>query len=383
MSCGTQSCMNGVKTIAATCDGAGNCPTQTVNCSPPTCNTGNTDCASTCSMDGDCSSTPATPYCDHGGCTAHKPIGRTCSGTSECNSGFCIDGVCCNQACTGECQACDITDATNNVTPGTCAPVTSGSPHNVPASGRTACASGNVTCAGSCAAGQTLTCTYPTVQCGGGTCSNGMVTAAVDCNNGSCPGTTSKPCANNMACNGNICFTGTCSSDAQCAAGYFCASDGSCQAVLAQGAQCPNSDCFGGTACKQCATGNCVDGYCCDSACGGQCQACNLNGTTGVTGSKPGTCSTVVAGGAPVVGDTPSRTACGGTTPCTGTCNGTDGTACHFSTATCSSQTCNGNVVTFASTCNNGKCTAPNPATQTCSGTCSPSTGAAHLLLPF
>ena len=42
-------------------------------------------------------------------------------------------------------------------------------------------------CLGSCAAGQTQTCTYPTVVCGGGTCLSGEVTPAVSCNNGACP----------------------------------------------------------------------------------------------------------------------------------------------------------------------------------------------------
>ena len=34
------------------------------------------------------------------------PLGERCSGKSQCASGFCVDGVCCNTACSGLCQAC-------------------------------------------------------------------------------------------------------------------------------------------------------------------------------------------------------------------------------------------------------------------------------------
>ena len=43
-----------------------------------------------------------------------KPNGQLCGGRSECTSGFCKDGVCCNNACDGQCRTCET---------GTCADV--------------------------------------------------------------------------------------------------------------------------------------------------------------------------------------------------------------------------------------------------------------------
>ncbi len=39
-----------------------------------------------------------------------KPVGTGCdeSNPDECASGFCVDGVCCDQKCDGECVACDV-----------------------------------------------------------------------------------------------------------------------------------------------------------------------------------------------------------------------------------------------------------------------------------
>src|SRR3712207_6824882 len=36
-----------------------------------------------------------------GGCAGGCPLGSQCSAPSECASGFCVDGVCCNSACSG------------------------------------------------------------------------------------------------------------------------------------------------------------------------------------------------------------------------------------------------------------------------------------------
>src|SRR5581483_6372471 len=44
--------------------------------------------------------------------------GSACSSASECLSGFCVDGKCCNVACTATCNACSA--ALNGVADGTC-----------------------------------------------------------------------------------------------------------------------------------------------------------------------------------------------------------------------------------------------------------------------
>jgi hypothetical protein len=70
-------------------------------------------------------------------------LGSPCAARSECSSGFCVDGVCCNEACEGACQACD------GETPGTCAAVT-GEPHgDRPTCGPFLCKAG--ACAAECA----------------------------------------------------------------------------------------------------------------------------------------------------------------------------------------------------------------------------------------
>src|SRR5688572_17246394 len=34
--------------------------------------------------------------------------GQRCTSSSQCESGYCIDGVCCDTNCSGTCKACDI-----------------------------------------------------------------------------------------------------------------------------------------------------------------------------------------------------------------------------------------------------------------------------------
>lgn len=61
-----------------------------------------------------------TQACDGGG-TCLTKAGGSCGAGSECLSGFCADGVCCNSACNGDCARCDITG-----TEGTCTNVAQG-----------------------------------------------------------------------------------------------------------------------------------------------------------------------------------------------------------------------------------------------------------------
>ena len=54
-----------------------------------------------------------------------KSDGNVCAGTTECTSGFCVDGVCCATACaggSGDCTACSV--ALGAATDGTCGPTT-------------------------------------------------------------------------------------------------------------------------------------------------------------------------------------------------------------------------------------------------------------------
>lgn len=53
------------------------------------------------------------PICQGDQCAA---LGSGCSSGSDCQSGHCVDGVCCESGCDGVCESCNAGDA------GTCAP---------------------------------------------------------------------------------------------------------------------------------------------------------------------------------------------------------------------------------------------------------------------
>ena len=63
-------------------------------------------CASSCANDSACDN---EAYCDAGGhCAPDQGLGQGCAGGSQCASGACVDGVCCDTACNGSCQACSL-----------------------------------------------------------------------------------------------------------------------------------------------------------------------------------------------------------------------------------------------------------------------------------
>jgi hypothetical protein len=241
---------------------------------------------------------------------------------SGCPSGVAADGYCCDRACAGTCEACNLAGHL-----GICTPV-NGSP---PSGHSGSC--GQYLCGGyssTAGAGACLTsCTADTAcvsgdycDTGTGTCvplkSNGSgcarggecsSTFCVDgyCCNGACNGSTCEACdvagkagicsavntgnphgthgsCGNFACVSGACYSGTCTLDTECASNYYCdTSSGSCVASIAKGSVCTKD--------AQCNTGHCVDGYCCDTACNGACQACDVSPGTcsGITGSPHGT----------------------------------------------------------------------------------------------
>ncbi len=262
-----------------------------------------------------------------------KSNGTACTAGGQCGSGNCVDGVCCNSTCTGQCQACALPGLV-----GTCSPVT-GAPV-----GRAACTSDTTACGGACNGVQTATCTYPTGNsCRSASCTAGTQTLAASCNGtGSCPAAVTSAC-NPYLCGATACQT-SCSVDTNCMNGYYCAA-GLCKVKLVQGAAC--------TANNQCGTGQCVDGYCCDGACGDQCEACNVAGHLGsctpVSGPPHGARAACATDG----------TACGGS------CDGTNASACSYSTASCRAASCSAGTATLAASCDGaGSC--PTLQTQTC-----------------
>jgi MYXO-CTERM domain-containing protein len=111
--------------------------------------------------------------CDGSGACKSKN-GQACTDASQCASGFCTDGVCCNLACNGTCMACNLTGVI-----GTCTPYVAGKDlENECGKGTGACASAcdgagacmfplGLSCGTCLVCDGTGTCTRPDPACGG------------------------------------------------------------------------------------------------------------------------------------------------------------------------------------------------------------------------
>ena len=211
----------------------------------------NTSCCGGCSGN--------TPVCSNGTC-AGRPLGDACASGAECASTYCADGVCCNVACDGQCEACSVSGSK-----GTCVPSTTP---------RTPCA-GTGPCAGLCD-GSTKNrrmCVYPDdkTSCGpSASCSAGKLTSAAVCNGaGACNASTTSTCAYGCRTDGT---TGCATS---CPTGQGLCS-GSCVDILSSPAHCGGScqtcsgttpRCYSGS-CVQCLTGADCVGYADGATCG-------------------------------------------------------------------------------------------------------------------
>ncbi|TMA73103.1 MAG: DUF11 domain-containing protein [Deltaproteobacteria bacterium] len=339
--CRAASCSNGVETVAASCAGTGSCPAlATQSCGAYGC--GAVACKTTCAADGDCAS---GNYCDSShACVAKKAQASACGGDHECAAGPCVDGLCCDRACGGQCEACDVAGGV-----GTCS-ATTGAPHGT----RSACASDGTVCGGSCDGVHPAACTYPgnSVSCRNASCAGGTATLAASCDGaGTCPALQTQTCApfscGPAACNGN------CSADSDCANGTWC-SAGVCVPLLAPGQACGGAN--------QCGSPHCVDGVCCDTACTGQCEACAENGSVG-------TCTSVAGG------PRNARTACASDgSVCAGTCDGIHPAACTYPNngTTCRDPSCSSGIAVLAASCDGSGSCPPEQDVSCAPNTCGP-----------
>ena len=108
-------CINELE-VHTVCDGKGSTEQigATKDCKPGTCGANNL-CSTSCTTTGDCS---LTGFCDltapgdagagPGSCSPKRINSTICNADEQCVSDNCVDGLCCDLACKGQCQACDL-----------------------------------------------------------------------------------------------------------------------------------------------------------------------------------------------------------------------------------------------------------------------------------
>lgn len=308
-------------------------------CYSPSVNNGELRCSITdkrcpvgfhCATDGTCWKNGQDPGTtppdlgDSGG--GNLTAGSPCSRNGQCMSGFCApEGVCCNRACTGSCEACNLPGSA-----GTCS--------NVPAGGMPAGSHA------SCGPDAQSTCMRDGTCDGNGGC---HLWSDVVCMPGSCDPGTNKATAPSK-CDG----MGTCvASNAVACDPYLCLPDNSaCYTTCTAAVGCkPPNPCMSGSCGPKAngspcsANGDCIsnkcspDGVCCDVACTGRCEACNV-------APNIGTC-TAVTSGQPRAGHGGNCAGFGDSSGCGGSCVSGNRLTCSFPgnglpNLTCSAQSC-------------------------------------------
>lgn len=290
-----------------------------------------------------------------GGPMKHK--GDACAVNGECDTGFCVDNVCCTTDCASTCSTCSLAGSL-----GTCMPVPAaqlpphGSCNKVDA---TLCGNdGKCDGKGNCRLYPSGTA-CSTANCNTGT--NIFQPSSLCDGNGKCIAQNSYDCAP-YKCNGTAACFANCTDNTSCSGSNQC-TNMSC-GTLANGRPCTSG--------SQCTSTHCVDLVCCDMACSGQCQACDV--VTSV-----GTCAAVAGG---VHTSNGLRQACSGSGVCAGTCDGTNVASCNYPgpTMMCSPQTCSGTppTLTMPAFCNSSHvcpsgtmsaCQAPANGSPICTGT--------------
>ncbi|MDC3956593.1 hypothetical protein [Polyangium jinanense] len=259
------------------CDGQGNIVTSTDTTDKPV--DGNECTDDVCSPTGVPSNPnrPVNAACNENGGTVCNGAGackkapaQTCGGAAECLSGHCVDGVCCNAACSSTCMACNVAGSV-----GTCT--------NVPVATEDA-----------------PTCTGTNACDGAGTCKKDS----------------GQPCAGAVDCVSGFCADGVCCNSACDTACFACdlmGSMGTCVPLVSAEDTNPTNVCAGTRSCDatgackakdggacvvagDCLSGHCADGVCCDTDCTDTCMACDLAATPGVcslvaSGQKDDTCA--------------------------------------------------------------------------------------------
>jgi hypothetical protein len=190
LACGDSSCSGNTLTPPPRCSGTGLCEARpTEVCPGGLLCAGGGVCKANCVSDADC---VTGTFCDGGTgrCRAVKANGSTCDAAaagSDCQSGSCVDGFCCETACQSLCTACAMTKT--GAANGRCAPIRAGvDPDN------------------ECAAQDPASCGRDGSCNGAGACrlwADGTTCGTTCCDSG--PGRGARPCA--YACVAGVCRT--------------------------------------------------------------------------------------------------------------------------------------------------------------------------------
>lgn len=292
--------------------------------------------------------------CWGGGCDGNSVCkqynGVPCTSKSQCLSNYCVDGVCCNNVCSGWCYACSEAKKGQGYD-GVCGPIVYGRDAD------SECTPGECNGGGACSLPQTPlangTACVAGAQCISGNCVDGV------CCENACTGT---------------CFACTAAKKGQGA-------DGTCGVIATErdpDLECNGGKCDGTGACRyyngvactsanQCFSKYCVDGFCCGNVCSGPCQACSASKKGGA--GADGVCGQIPASYDPDNECNPG--ACNGASGCTQPqAQGPNGSACTLATQ-CTSGWCVDGVCCNAPCATNCVACTAAKAGQGTDGTCS------------
>ena len=314
--CKASSCSGASETPGSQCDGQGTCGTPaSIDCTPFACV--NNVCKNSCTVATqatDCTS-PAT--CANNTCGL-KPLGAACTAAAQCQSGFCTEGVCCNNACSdgspGLCKTCK---GTSTSVAGTCSYVDKGGSDPKSGCTKSDLSKGDCSNAGTCDGAGACQRQPNTAGCRQNSCTAGVQTLAANCNGGTqCPAVQTDKC-DPFVCGLTACLM-TCKANSDCNGVTCNVTTNNCGEKLADGKQCSID--------TDCTNGHCIGGICCHTTCAA-CQSC----------SSVGTCTNIKAGGAPLTncGTKAASGACGNNGTCDGSGNCAQNATCNASFTTC------------------------------------------------
>jgi len=247
--CGTNTCVAGVETKANTCDGAGKCKDVPRACGDFVC--GADACKTSCAVKADCVN--PSHFCESGKCLPQLSNGLNCTSNDACGSGFCVDGICCESKCEGQCEGCDVGGKQ-----GKCVAV-KGKPHGsrvaCPTDSADACngkaCDGTTTasCAGSIGPCGDYSCDTTELVCKSSCANDADCSGGRECKGGKCvprstqctsdrtevvasDGVTKTPCTAPYLCRDGVC-SDNCLSSGDCRAGFVCDPSQKCVAASA------------------------------------------------------------------------------------------------------------------------------------------------------